>query len=89
MSEWIYFTHRATESGRNPLQVSLPPLSELLVHALNDRKVFVLTFKNYRSAISFHWKSLVGYEILEQDPVISDLFSSFQRERLLAKDTRH
>ena len=32
------------------------------------------TVKNYRSAIDFHSKSLVGYEIPEQDTVISDEF---------------
>ena len=80
-SKWLYFTHWATESGRNPLQASLPLLSEFLVHIFNERNVSVRTVKNYRSAISFHWKSLVGYEIPEQDPVLTDLFRSFQRER--------
>ena len=52
-----------------------------------DCKVSNRTLKNYRSAIAFYWRSNVGYEVPDQDPVLSDIFRSFKRERPLP--TRH
>lgn len=80
-SKWNYFVHWATSSGRDPCAASLPLLSEFLLHVFNDRKVSVRTAKNYRSAIAFYGRSTLGYEIPEQDPIISDLFRSFKREQ--------
>ena len=37
--------------------------------------------ENYRSAIAYYWKSILGYEIPENDQVLSDLFRGFKRER--------
>ena len=82
-SKWDYFVSWSTSSGRDPLAASLPLLTEFLVHVFNDRKVSVRTLKNYRSAIAFYWRSNVGYELPDQDPVLSDLFRSFKRERPL------
>ena len=86
-SKWDYFVSWSTSSGRDPLAASLPLLTEFLVHVFNDRKVSVRTLKNYRSAIAFYWRSNVGYELPDQDPVLSDLFRSFKRERPIS--TRH
>ena len=36
---------------------------------------------NYKSAIAFYWKSEVGYEVPENDTVLSDLIRSFKRDR--------
>ena len=86
-SKWHYFVSWSTSPSRDPLAASLPLLTEFLVHVFNDRKVSVRTLKNYRSAIAFYWRSNVGYELADQDPVLSDLFRSFKRERPLP--TRH
>ena len=84
-SKWDYFVSWSTSSGRDPLAASLPLLTEFLVHVFNDRKVSVRTLKNYRSATAFYWRSNVGYELPDQDPVLSDLFRSFKRERPLPR----
>ena len=47
------------------------------------RKVSVRTILNYKSAISFYWKAEVGYEVPENDTVVTDLVRSFKRERLV------
>ena len=86
-SKWDYFVSWSTSPGRDPLAASLPLVTEFLVHVFNDRKVSVRTLKNYRSAIAFYWRSNVGYELSDQDPVLLDLFHSFKRERPLP--TRH
>ena len=41
----------------------------------------VRTILNYKSAIAFYWKSEVGYEVPENDTVVSDLIRSFKRDR--------
>ena len=82
-SKWVYFVHWAGENKYNPLDASLPLLTEFLDHLFRVRGISVRTISNYRSAIAFFWKMQVGYEIPEHDPVLSDLFRSFKRERPL------
>ena len=52
-----------------------------ILSEIASRKVSVRTVKNYRSAIAYYWKSIIGYEIPENDQVLSGLFRGFKRER--------
>ena len=75
------FVAWATNKGLDPLQASLPLLTDFLEYLFKVRQISVRTIKNYKSAISFYWKSLSDYEIPGDDQVVSDLFRGFARER--------
>ncbi len=65
----------------------LTDLTEFRDYLFKVRKVSVPTIKNYRSAIAHYWRSNVGYEIPENDKVLTDLFRGFLRDR--PKPHRH
>ena len=80
-SQWDLFESWAVKNGLNPLDAGLPLLTQFLEYLFTVRKVGLRTIKNYRSAIAHYWKSSVGYEIPEADPVLKDLFRGFAREK--------
>ena len=80
-SQWDLFVAWATEQKLNPFDASLPLLTNFMNYLFRVRNVSVRTILNYKSAISFYWKSEVGYEIPENDTVVSDLIRSFKRNR--------
>ena len=80
-SQWDLFVASATDKGLDPLQASLPLLTDFLEYLFKVRQISVRTIKNYKSAISFYWKSLSDYEIPGDNQVVSDLFRGFARKR--------
>ena len=64
---------------------SIVDLTEFLEYVFKERQVRVRTRKNYLSTIVFHWKSEVGYTIPEDNPVITDSFRSYAREKPVPK----
>ena len=76
-SQWDLFESWAVKNGLNPLDAGLPLLTQFLEYLFTVRKVGLRTIKNYRSAIAHYWKSSVGYEIPDADPVLKDLFRGF------------
>ena len=71
----------ATEQKLNPLDASLPLLTSFMDYLFRVRNVSIRTILNYKSAIAFYWKSEVGYDVPENDTVVSDLIRSFKRVR--------
>ena len=71
-------------SGLDPFQASLPLLTDFLEYLFKVRQINVQIIKNYKSVISFYWKSS-DYEIPEGDQVLSGLFRRFTRERPMPK----
>ena len=84
-SQWDLFKSWAVKNGLNPLDAGLPLLTQFLEYLFTVRKVGLRTIKNYRSAIAHYWKSSVGYEIPDADPVLKDLFRGFAREKPVPK----
>ena len=84
-SQWDLFESWAVKNGLNPLDAGLPLLTQFLEYLFTVRKVGLRTIKNYRSAIAHYWKSSVGYEIPDADPVLKDLFRGFAREKPVSK----
>ena len=84
-SQWKLFEAWCNEHKLNPLNASLPLLTEFLEYLFKERKVSVRTIKNYKSALAFQWKTLVGYVMPEKDYVVTDLFRGFKRERPIPK----
>ena len=80
-SQWDLFVTWATEQKLNPLDASLPLLTSFMDYLFRVRNVSVRTILNYKSAIAFYWKSEVGYDVPENDTVVSDLIRSFKRDR--------
>ena len=56
-SQWDLFVSWATDKGLNPLQASLPLLTDFLQYLFKVRQISVRTIKNYKSAISFYYMS--------------------------------
>ena len=79
-SQWDLFESWAVKNSLNPLDTGLPLLTQFTV-----RKVGLRTIKNYRSATAHYWKSSVGYEIPDADPVLKDLVRGFAREKPVPK----
>lgn len=50
-------------------------------YLFKDRNVSVRTILNYKAAIAFYWRKMIGYHLPEQDPVLSDLIKGFKRSR--------
>ena len=84
-SQWDLFVAWATEKGLDPLNASLPLLTDFMEYLFKVRNVSVRTILNYKSAISFYWKTQRGFEIPAEDNVIRDLVKGFKRDRPLAK----
>ena len=80
-SQWGLFVTWSTEQKLNPLDASLPLLTNFMDYLFRVRNVSVRTILNYKSAIAFYWKSEVGYEVPENEAVVSDLIRSFKRDR--------
>ena len=80
-SQWDLFVGWAVRKQLDPLNASLPLLADFLEYLFKVRQVSVRTILNYKSAISFYWKSQIGYELPENDHVIGDLVRGFKRER--------
>ena len=80
-SQWDLFVTWATEQKLNPLDASLPLLTSFMDYLFRVRNVSVCTILNYKSAIAFYSKSKVGYDVPENDTVVSDLIRSFKRDR--------
>ena len=76
---------RSVKNGLNPLDAGLPLLTQFLEYLFTVSKVGLRTIKNYRSTIAHYWKSSLGYEIPEADPVLKDLFRGFAREKPVPK----
>ena len=87
-SQWDLFESWAVKNGLNRLDAGLPLLTQFLEYLFTVRKVGLRTIKNYRSAIAHYWKSSVGYEIPDVDPVLKDLFRGFAREKPIPRETR-
>ena len=84
-SQWDLLESLAVKNSLNPLDAGLPLLTQFLEYLFTVRKVVLRTIKNYRSAIAHYWKSSVGYEIPDADPVLKDLFRGFAREKPVPK----
>ena len=75
----------AIDNKLDPLAAGLSLLTKFLEYLFIERKVGVRTINNYRSAIAFHWKAEKGYDIPDTDPVLSDMFRGFAREKPIPK----
>ena len=73
-SQWDLFVTWSTEQKLNPLDASLPLLTNFIDYLFRVRNVSVRTILNYKSAIAFYWKSEVGYDVPENDTVVSDQY---------------
>ena len=63
------------------LPMPLPLLTSFMDYLFRVRNVSVRTILNYKSATAFYWKSEVGYDVPENDTVVSDLIRRFKRDR--------
>ena len=83
-SQWELFVSWAVAKHLDPMNASLPLLTEFMDYLFRVRQVGVRTIANYKSAIAFHFQSAIaqcGYELPEGDTIIRDLLKGFKRER--------
>ena len=82
-SKWTLFVAWSSQQTPplDPTSPSEVAMAGFLTHLFDERKISVGAIRNYRSAITYHWRRLSGYNPPQDDHVMKDLFNSFVRDR--------
>ena len=82
-SKWTLFVAWSSQQTPplDPTSPSEVAMAGFLTHLFDERKISVGAIRNYRSAITYHWRRLSGYNPPQDDHVMRDLFNSFVRDR--------